>query len=267
MEEKYNSTDAEAAAEQSRVDSEMSPRGDAKQDMSPTGDIRPPSKAQIKRYNKILDEIRTDIDLIDNAVARLGRNLQQVRDKRLYFCGGYASFKDFCEKELGKSRQQVHRLIQAYDTITLLMEAGIPEHELPATERLCRAVRDLKEPELEAPVWRAVLRAAKNKGRKPIVSDVKEAAVDIIESPSAIERQQDELLQRFRGAARAFKVGLAFDVMTPSFKLKLLDVLIQVSTAIQITIKALKSPAIDERTVKDGDNGETSITETQIGDE
>jgi hypothetical protein len=214
------------------------------------GDTKPPSKAQIKRYNKILGEIRTDIEWIDNAVARLGRNLQQIRDKQLYFCGGYATFKDFCEKELGKSRQQVHRLIQAYDTITLLMEAGIPEHELPATERLCRAVRDLKEPELEAPVWRAVLKAAKNKGRKPMVSDVEEAAAEIIQSPSAIERQQNELLHRVQGAARAFKVGLAFDVLTPSFKLKLLDVLIQVSEAVQITIKALKSSATNQRTTE-----------------
>jgi hypothetical protein len=124
---------------------------------------KPPSKAQLGRYKKILAEIRTHIDLIDHAVARLGRNLQQIRDKQLYFC------------ELGKSRVQVFRLIQAYDTITSLMEAGVSEQDLPATERLCREVRKL-EPEQQAPVWRAVLKAVKSKGRKPLVSDVQEAA-------------------------------------------------------------------------------------------
>jgi hypothetical protein len=223
-----------------------SPLGDTAAKTSPLGDSKPPSKDQINCYHKILDEIRTDIDLIDHAIARLGRNLQQIRDNQLYFCGGHATFKDFCEKELGKSRQQVHRLIQAYDTITLLMEAGIPEHALPATERLCRAVRHLKEPDQQAPVWRAVIKAVKSKGRKPMVSDVQEAATEIIQSPSVIERQQDELLQRFRSGARAFKVGLAFDVLTPSFKRELLNVLLEVAGAVQLTIKALES-SINEK--------------------
>ena len=230
--------------------------------MLPTGNLspetrsnpKPPSKAEVGRYKKLLAEIRSDIELIDHAVARLGKNLQQIRDKRLYFCGGYGTFKDFCEQELGKSRIQVFRLIQAYDTITTLMEAGVSEHELPATDRLCREVRRLG-PEQQEPVWRAVLQAAKNKGRKPLVNDVQEAAVEIIQSPSAIERQQDELLQRFRGAARAFKVGLAYDVLTPSFKVKLLEVLTQVVEAVQITIKALKSSTVDERTEIEQHNG------------
>jgi hypothetical protein len=218
----------------------------------PLGNIKPPSKAQVSRYKKILTEIRADIELIDHAVARLGRNLQQIRDKQLYFCGGYGTFKDFCEKELGKSRQQVFRLIQAYDTVADLMEAGVPEHELPTTERLCREVRHL-EPEQQAPVWRAVLKAAKAKGRKPMVSDVQEAAVDIIQSPSALERQQNELLHRFEGAARAFKVGLAFDVLTPSFKLKLLGVLMEVSAGLTLTIKALKRSVTENREARNGE--------------
>jgi hypothetical protein len=141
------------------------PTGNIKLETLVVGGSKPPSKAQLGRYKKILAEIRSDIDMIDHAVARLGRNLQQIRDKQLYFCGGYATFKDFCEKELGKSRVQVFRLIQAYDTITTLMEAGVSEQDLPSTERLCREIRRL-EPAQQAPVWRAVLKAVKNKGRK-----------------------------------------------------------------------------------------------------
>jgi hypothetical protein len=71
------------------------------------------------------------------------------------------------------------------------------------------------EPEQQAPVWRAVLKAVKSKGRKPLVSDVQEAAVENIQSPSTIERQQAELLHGFEGAARKLKVGLAVSLLTP----------------------------------------------------
>jgi hypothetical protein len=244
-------TEEHPAPEQPQVDSETLPMGDTlpmgntTPEVLAAGKVKPPSKAEVNRYKKILAEIRTDIDLIDHTVARLGRNLQQIRDKQLYFCGGYATFKDFCEKELGKSRQQVFRLIQAYDTITMLMEAGLGEHELPATERLLREVRKV-EPDYQAPVWRAVLKAVKQQGRKPMVSDVQAAAVDLIQSPSAIERQQSELLHRFEGAARGLKVGLAIELLTPSFKLKLIGVLMQISESVQIMIQALKSSALDE---------------------
>jgi hypothetical protein len=207
---------------------------------------KPPSKAQVGRYKKILAEIHSDIDLIDHAVARLGKNLQQIRDKQLYFCGGYPTFKDFCEQELGKSRQQVYRLIEAYDTITTLMEAGVSEHDLPGTERLCREIRKL-EPDQQPLIWRAVQNAAKNKGRKPQVSDVQEVAVEIIQSPSVIERQQAELLHGFEGAARKLKVGLAVNLLTPAFKVKLIGVLMQISEAVHCMITTLKSSAIKER--------------------
>jgi hypothetical protein len=221
----------------------------------PTGNLRletlentrPPSKAQVGRYKKILAEVRSDIDVIDHAVTRLGRNLQQIRDKQLYFCGGYATFKDFCEKEIGKSRVQVYRLIQAYDTITTLMEAGVSEQDLPATERLCREVRKL-EPGQQAPVWRAVLKAVKNKGRKPLVRDVQEAAVEIIQSRSTIERQQTELLHSFEGAARKLKVGLAVSLLTPPFKVKLIGVLMHISESVQCMITALRSSNTNEYT-------------------
>jgi hypothetical protein len=62
------------------------------------GDIKQPSKADVNRYKKILAEIRIDIDTIEHAVARLGKNLQQIRDRRLYFCGGYSTFKDLLRK-------------------------------------------------------------------------------------------------------------------------------------------------------------------------
>ena len=98
------------------------------------------------------------------------------------------------------------------------------------------------------PVWRAVLNAAKNKGRKPLVSDVQEAAVEIIQSPSTIERQQAELLHGFEGAARRLKVGLAVNVLTPPFKVKLIGVLMQISETVQCMIAVLKSSNINKNT-------------------
>jgi hypothetical protein len=125
------------------------------------------------------------------------------------------------------------------------MEAGVSEHDLPGTERLCREIRKL-DPDQQPVVWRAVHNAAKNKGRKPQVSDVQEAAVEIIQSPSVIERQQAELLHSVEGAARKLKIGLAVNLLTPAFKHKLIGVLLQISEAVQCMITTLKSPAVKE---------------------
>jgi hypothetical protein len=93
-----------------------------------------------------------------------------------------------------------------------------------------------------------VLKAAQRKGRPPQVSDVQEAAVEIIQSPGAIERQQDELMHRYERAARELKVGLAVQVLTKPFKVKLIGVLLQISEAVNVMIAVLKSSTVAERT-------------------
>jgi hypothetical protein len=161
---------------------------------------------------------------------------------------------DISEKELGNSRQQVYRVIQAFDVMQHLLETGIPESELPATERLCREIRTL-EPAEQTRVWKAVVRAVKQRGRPATVADVQTVVAEELQSPSAIDRQQSELIQKFEGIGRALKGSFKFDVLTPHYRRRLIVTLTDIAETLQILMAALKSLAIDERcaaTPRDG---------------
>ena len=130
------------------------------------------------------------------------------------------------------------------------MEAGVQDADLPTTERLCREIRKL-DADQQVPVWKAAVKAAKHKGAKPSAEDLREATnknPDIINSPSHIQRQQDELLHRFKGAAKAFKIGLRYDLLTPEFRAELLQLLQSILGSISLLVKSLQSPAVAART-------------------
>ena len=157
---------------------------------------------------------------------------------------------------------QAFRLIQASETIKGLLVAGISEHELPTSERLCREIRKLS-PDQQAPVWRAVLRQVQLHGRKPTVTDVQDSAVEVIKTPSVIERQQTELLQRARGVVRGLKFNIDFVAMTPAFREKFVDILSDIVARVQTLILSLTSPAVAERVdKKDSDRTCTQIKES-----
>src|SRR5260370_39342070 len=132
--------------------------------MPESSPIVPPSKADRTKWNHIIPQIREDIQLIGKSLKRLGRNLTKIRDERLYFCGGYTTFEEFCRAELGKGREYAFRLIQANDTLQFFLESGLPEQDLPSTERLIRGIRGLDKTQ-QIPAWKAGLRAAPNHNR------------------------------------------------------------------------------------------------------
>jgi hypothetical protein len=200
------------------------------------------SKKEQQVYTRCLREVHEDLKLIHKAFVRLARNLAKIRDRRLYFAGGYATFEEFCGRELGRSRQQIYRIIAAHDTLQLLLDAGIPESDLPETERLCREIRALP-PEAQAPVWRAVHRAK----AKPTIIDIQEEAVKHLNSSATIERQQKEVLQRLESAGRALKVGLPFDAMTPDFRRRLTVALMAIAETATLLLKALESKTLTDR--------------------
>jgi hypothetical protein len=192
------------------------------------------TKADQRTYNRCLKEIHADIEIVEQALLRLTRNLKIVSERRLYFCGGYTTFEEFCRKELGKSRQQAYHLIHAYDLMQNLLEAGVAEEDLPPTERLCRELRRLPT-EYHARVWKIVQRAAKDKGRRPEVGDIQEAATKELDTPAAVDRQQNELLQKFEGMARKLKVGLDPKILSPVFRTRLMIALAEIAdTATQL---------------------------------
>jgi hypothetical protein len=208
-----------------------------------------PSKADYTKYKAILPQIHEDIRLIGKSLKRLGQNLKKIRDGRLYLCGSYSSFQDFCQAELGKGRQYVYKLIQAYDTLQLLSEGGIEEKDLPSSERLVRELRQLSEYD-QVPVWKEVMRRKRGTGQAPTIHDVRIEVANVIKSDKAIdeaiEREQAELTGRFEEVSRTLKVGVKFDLLTPRYRRRLTAVLDDIAATVQILISSLRSAAIDE---------------------
>jgi hypothetical protein len=208
-----------------------------------------PSKADKHRYQSLLQQVREDIESIDLALRRVTKNLKIIHERRLYRCGGYETFAEFAMKELGKSRIHAYRLLQAHETMQSLLESGIAESDLPPTERLCREVRRIEDPDEQARIWKAVTRIAKERGRKPSTKDVQEEAA-AKGHPSAIDRQQMELVQKFEGMERALHVSFRFDVLDPPFRKRLLVALEKIAASVQLLISALQSSAVSERVGK-----------------
>ena len=207
---------------------------------------RVPTKTDYKSYKRILSEIHTDIETIDTALRRVTRNLKTIHDRHLYLCGHYATFEEFCNRELGKSRQQVYRLLQAHDVMQTLLESGVSEADLPQSERLCREIRKF-DPDEQARVWKAVTRITQQRGRPATIADVQQVGADELESPSAIERQQRELIQKFQGIHRAMRVGLRFDTLDSRFRRELIRTLLDIGETITVMVRALQSPVAEER--------------------
>jgi hypothetical protein len=200
------------------------------------------SQKEQRAYTRALHEVHEDLKLIHKAFVRLARNLAKIRDRRLYFAGGYATFEEFCGRELGRSRQQIYRIIAAHDTLKLLMDAGIPETDLPETERLCREIRSLPT-ESQPSIWRAVRRAK----AKPTIVDIQAEAVKQLNSDDTIERQQKEILSKFEGMARGLKMGLTFDTLTDDYRRRLTVALMSIADSVKLLLTAINSPVIDPR--------------------
>src|SRR5260221_12187281 len=101
---------------------------------------RPPTRADYRRYRALVTDIGRDLQLAGRALYRLGGALKTIRDERLYRCGGYTTFQEFSSKELGLAREYIFRTIQAYDLLSGLITAGVPQLELPANQRGRREV-------------------------------------------------------------------------------------------------------------------------------
>lgn len=209
---------------------------------------RAPTKAAYRRYKTILTEIHEDKEIVEQALFRLGRNLKAVQKDHLYLCGGYDSFADFCAGELGTSKQHSYRLLQAFDVMQGLLEAGIKQEDLPPSERLVRELHGLKlTPDETARVWKSVLRVKKERGTPAMVADIQAVAVEELKSASAIDKQQTELIQKFEGVNRSLKVGLKFDCLSPTFRIRLIAALADIANTATLLMQSLRSPVIDER--------------------
>src|SRR5215831_2833633 len=98
----------------------MSPMGDitntmgnppipAPEPVTPPAFIPVLARAEQNLYTKTDREITEDIKEIQKRFKRFAKNMAIMRDRRLYFAGGYATFEEYCQKKLGKSRQYIYK--------------------------------------------------------------------------------------------------------------------------------------------------------------
>jgi hypothetical protein len=208
---------------------------DMKENSTPQPVDRPPTKADYRRYQALVADIGRHLELAGRGLYRLGSALKTIRDERLYRCGGYTSFQDFCSKELGLAREYIFRTIQAYDLLCELLTAGVSQLDLPSTERVCRELATLPAA-LRPKVWKRALRLAEKQGQPPDSRTVKEAAAQIAGSPEVKERQVRELVQKFESVARSLQIGLALDSLSEDDRAQLrakLDSIGNALTALQ----------------------------------
>ncbi len=199
---------------------------------------RPPTRADYRRYRALVTDIGRDLQLAGRALYRLGGALKTIRDERLYRCGGYTTFQEFSSKELGLAREYIFRTIQAYDLLCGLITAGVPQLELPATERVCRELAALPV-ELRARVWKQARRLAEKQGQQADSRYVKEAAARISGSPEIKERQARELVQKFESVARSLQAGLPPDALSESDRARLKATLDSIGNAVVALQKQL----------------------------
>jgi hypothetical protein len=209
--------------------------------------VHVPSKADRRLYHKIDKELDADTAIVGQALLRISRNLKIMNDRRLYFCGGFNTFEEWCRNKWGKTRQAAYHLIHAYDLLQNLLEAGVAEEDLPPTEKLCRAIRTLPL-EIQAKVWKTIQRAAKAQGRRPTISDVeREAAREAGEplatgepTPSQLDRQGTELVHKLRGIRRSLSISLDSRILTLAFRATILGELAGIQDAVNQLMVTLK---------------------------
>ena len=199
---------------------------------------RPPTRADYRRYQALVTDIGRNLALTGRALYRLGAALKTIREERLYRCGGYTSFQDFCSNELGLAREYIYRTIQAYDLLGELLVAGVSQLELPATERVCRELATVPA-ELRPKVWKQARRIAEKQGRQPDSRCVKEAAAQVCGSPEVRERQVRELVQKFEGVARSLQIEVAPESLSESDRARLKATLDSIGSAIVALQKQL----------------------------
>ena len=220
------------------------------------------AKTEQNRAIKLDRQIIEDRDAINKHFKRMAQNLAEMHSRRLYFAFGFFTFEEYCQKRLGKSRQYIYKIMQAYDTMKFLANQGVSEEDTDAlSERLVREIRVLPLYK-QAAVAKAVARIKRQQGRAATIIEVQaEAAkIDGDEDQVKIERQQKEVLSKFEGMARGLKVGLTADTLTEDFRRRLTVALMAIADGVKLLLSTINSAPVKERMEADAEQ-KARITE------
>jgi hypothetical protein len=156
-------------------------------------------------------EIREDIGFF----VRVGRNLTEIRDRKLYDkVRGVATFESYCQKEFGFARQTAYQFIDAVKVIDNVRNCG-QNITLPATESQARPLTKLKdEPEKQREAWsEAVATAPEGKVTAAHVAKVVKA---MTEPPKPPPKKKNEPIIKPLLVSDEFQA--AFDNMVVEIK-------------------------------------------------
>jgi hypothetical protein len=232
---------------------DVSPMGDSADIMGNTPKSIPVLAKTEQNRAVLLDRrIIERADTINKQFKLWAKDLAEMNSRCLYFHFGFFSFQEYCQKRLGKSRQYIYKIIQAYDTMKFLENQGVSEQDTDIlTERLAREIRDLPQYK-QVLVAKAIARIKRQTGRMPTIVDVRtEAAkIDGTSDSARIERQQKEVLANHEKALGLTKnnSSIAFEVLTPEYRQRLTVVIMAHIQQLKTMLSSLNSEAVAART-------------------
>lgn len=148
--------------------------------MSTKSVTRPLTAAEVDLKVELEETIRAGL----STFAEVGQALAQVRDARLYR-DRYSSFEDYCVGEWQLSRSRGYQMIEAAETVSTIVDSGLPA---PANEAQARELARVPE-EQRAEVWEKTL--AETDG-KPTAAAVKAAAAPPAPIPPPVVAPPEE---------------------------------------------------------------------------
>jgi hypothetical protein len=213
------------------------------------------AKTEQNRAHKLDRDIIEDCNEIQKRFKRLAKNLAEMHERRLYFAFGFFTFEEYCRKRLGRSRQYIYKIMQAYDTLKFLETQGVSEEDTDAlTERLVREIRALPQYK-QAKVAQAIARIKREKGRTATVLEVQAEAelLDNEKDSARIDRQQKEVLAKLEGIVRGLKIGLSFDTLSDDYRRRVTVVLMAIADSVKALLASINSPAVKARADADAE--------------
>lgn len=135
-----------------------------------------------------LDEARETDRLIKRHINTTRYLLLDMRDRKGWKALGYASFKDYGEKELGYKERHIYELVDAAEISLQLGYSAEDCAMAQPAERQLRPLKAVPEDERKA-IWDEATRKAKEDGAKLTAQRVQDAVADYQHRIQALEAQ------------------------------------------------------------------------------
>ena len=175
-----------------------------------------------ERLQQLEQDIQSGLKLLEDGRTMLWRAVAAIQHEQLWQLAGHPSFEAYCKARWGWERSNSYEVASAGSTINELIEAGVPDSDLPTSAAQVRALKKV------APAQRKqVLNEAARAGNgKPTAKAIK-AAANAAESqadPQIVYTPASDPETIAQGLAEVWIVHAApdeFDELTPAERIEL----------------------------------------------